>query len=557
MLNVNGQGQAVTKPKVLIIGWDGATFDLIEPWVKEGRLPTLARLMKEGAWGRLRSTIPAHSGPAWATFATGLLPGRHGVYYFVGPSRDSQFFRPVSADSIQGRPMWNLMSEQGKRVGVINVPLTYPTRPVNGYMVAGIFAPDAPSAFWPAELHDEVTQACGEYVVEVYGKLNRKATFDAIIEAINQRLKVTEYLMDHHPVEFLTVVFRMLDSIQHKFWADMDPHHTLHKEPGDTAIPDAILRCYQTLDTALARLIEKAGPEATVILISDHGFRGEYRRLAINKWLQDNGLLALQRGSASAFSKLFSLAKQLGLTKVLGNLMRVVGGARYRRSMAQRQNLVYRTVDWSRTKVVYGPNYGLNINLQGRDPQGIVTAAEYEALRDQLMTGLKELRDPATGLPLVNAVYRREEVYSGDAVDLAPDLVLKMAEYETNGRRWGFGLDSNPAAWQLVTLPTLRMSGDHSPDGIFLACGPNVRPGQVEGWQIADIAPTAMYAMDLSVPAGMEGVARSELFDAAYVAAHPVTFTDVDLAVETESALVTADDQASVVERRLAELGYL
>ncbi|NIR03258.1 MAG: phosphodiesterase, partial [Gemmatimonadales bacterium] len=105
--------------RVLVIGLDGATFDLIEPWAKAGHLPNLARLIAEGAWGRMQSTIPAHSAPAWATFATGILPGRHGIYYFVGPSRDSKYFRPVSSESIHGRTLWELIGEQGRRVGTL------------------------------------------------------------------------------------------------------------------------------------------------------------------------------------------------------------------------------------------------------------------------------------------------------------------------------------------------------------------------------------------------------------------------------------------------------
>ena len=543
--------------RVLVIGLDGATFDLIEPWAKAGHLPNLARLMAEGAWGRLQSTVPAHSAAAWATFATGLLPGRHGIYWFLGPTRDHQYFRPISADSIHGRTLWELIGEQGRRVGVMNVPLTYPPKPVNGYLIAGVLSPDARSAFWPPELYEEVTRHCGEYVVEVYGKLNRRAHLEAIMAAIDRRSHVAEYLMTRRPADFTMVMFRMLDSVQHQFWADMDSHHPLHAQLGDDAMPEAILACYRALDAALGRLLERAGPETTVFVISDHGFRGEYRRLAVNKWLQSRRLIAWQRRPASLVGKAVAVAAQLGLSPVIRNVVRTAAGARYRRSLVQRTQFIYRSIDWSRTKVVYGPNFGFNINLQGRDFEGLVPPSEYEALRDQLIEELKALHDPETGLPIVTEVYRREEVYEGEAVDLAPDLIPEMAEYTTNGRRWGFGIDLKRAVWHLVAPPTLRMGGNHAPDGIFLAYGPHVRGSEMNGLHIADMAPTVLYAMGLAVPRALDGQVRTELFDPAYVTRHTVRYKDLEVATEGKTGQVLSKEHEAVIEERLKSLGYL
>ena len=547
--------------RLLIIGFDGATFDLIEPWAKEGRLPNLARLMAQGAWGRLESTIPAHSGPAWSTFTTGLLPGQHGVYHFVGLSRDEKYFRPVSSDAIRGRALWEWAGAQGARVGVINVPLTYPPRPVNGYMISGIFAPDAASAFWPPELYEEVTRACGEYTIEVYGTLNRRAQFDTILAAINRRLEVAEYLMERHPVDVMTVVFRMLDSVQHKFWADMDPGHPARPQLKGELLPEAILECHRTLDAALGRLLEKAGPQTRVLVLSDHGFRGEYRRLAINKWLHERGLLYPTRGSVSLAGKVMATARQLGLSKLLGNLVRTAAGPRYRTAQAQRMSLLYRSIDWQRTQVVFGPNHGFNINLKGRDPEGIVTPEGYEPLRDRLIQELKTIRDPETGRQVIAEVHRREEIYQGEAVDLAPDLVPVMAEQSTGAppgaRRWGIGLNANHQAWTLMTPPSLRMTGDHAPDGIFLACGPGIRPGRLEGLRLVDVAPTALYAAGLTVPRVMEGKVRTELFDPGYLAAHPVSVGEVELASAAHTAQGAPEQDEAMVEARLRDLGYL
>ncbi|MCO5188753.1 MAG: alkaline phosphatase family protein [Anaerolineae bacterium] len=545
-------------PKLIIIGFDGATLDLIEPWARAGHLPNFARLMAEGAWGELSSTIPAHSGPAWTTFATGLQPGKHGVYYFTGITRDDDYFRSVSSETIQSRTIWDLAGEQGQRVGVINVPLTYPPYPVNGYLISGIFAPDAVSAFWPPELHDEVTAVCGEYEIEVYGKVNRQAHFDAILDAMERRCCAAEYLIDNYSADFVTIVFRMLDSVQHKFWADMDPQHTVHNKLGKDAMPDAILECHKTLDTLLGRLLDKAGPETTVFILSDHGFRAEYGRLAINRWLRDQGLLSRPRGSASLLVNAMALAKKLGLTRILGTVVRSAEGAKYRQALADRKGIFYRSIDWSKTKVVYGPYYGFNINLKGRDPYGIVEPEEYEPLRDQLIRDLKALHDPETGLPIFAEIYKREDIYEGAAFDLAPDLIPELAEHVTDdGRRWGFGLNQNPAAFDLFTPPSLRMSADHAHAGMFMAKGPHIKSQHVTGLHIADVAPTALYALGLTVPEAMDGVVRLELFDETFTAQTPVTYDAIDLSVDTALRAQFSAEDESVVTMRLKDLGYL
>jgi len=544
--------------QVLVIGLDGVTFDLIEPWAEAGHLPNLARLMAEGSWGRIRSTIPPNSAPAWSTFATGILPGRHGIYYFVGPSRDNKYFRPVSAESIHGRTLWELIGEQGRRVGMLNVPMTYPPRPVNGYMIAGMLSPDARSAFWPPELYEEVVHRCGDYVLRVAPQQDRRAFLEKLLAGMEYRCKVAEYLMEHHPVDFFMVVFRMIDTVMHRYWADMDSHHPLHASLGNSAIPDAILSGYRLLDEAVGRLVAKAGSDITVFLMSDHGFRAEYRCFAVNKWLRDRGLLTLRRGRVTLLSMIGEWTERLhlemALKAVAKRMLRRLGeGERY-------EPMLYQAVDWPRTRVVFGPTLGFNINLRGRDFWGVVPPSEYEALRDRLIEELKAVRDPKTGLPVVAEVYRREEIYEGEALDLAPDLIPEMAEYTTNGRRWGFGPAKSLgglAGWRDFTLPSRRITATHASEGIFIAHGPHIQNGEVNGLHIADMAPTALYAMGLAIHSAMDGQVRTELFDPQYVAAHPVQYEDMDVAAAGKIGQVMSDEHERVLEERLRDLGYL
>jgi predicted AlkP superfamily phosphohydrolase/phosphomutase len=218
---------------------------------------------------------------------------------------------------------------------------------------------------------------------------------------------------------------------------------------------------------------------------------------------------------------------------------------------------LYQTVDWSQTKVVFGPTMGMNINLKGRDYAGTVEPEEYEDLRDWLIKELSDINDPETGLPLFQRVCRREDVYDGDALDLAPDVVIEMAEYQTNGRRWGYGIAPIFSEWRTFPPPSRRLAGEHSPEGVFLAAGPNIRPGAYPDLHIADLAPTIMYGMGLEVPRAMDGKAQTDIFEPAYVATHPMQYLDVDLFGDGRSTEDKTEAYEAVVTQRLRELGYI
>ncbi len=536
--------------QVVIIGLDGATFDLIRPWAEAGHLPNLARLMAEGAWGNLQSTEPPHSAPAWSSFSTGLNPGKHGVYYFVAPSRDKNRFRPVSADTIRGRRLWQLVGDQGARVGIINVPMSYPLVPVNGYMVGDWFAPDARNAFSDPDLYEEVVRNCGGYCVEAVLQPDPEKFLRDMLECIDQRTKVSAYLLERHRTDLFTVVYTLLDRAQHNFWADMDTDHPLHGKLPRRMIPDAILQTHKRLDEGIGRILEKVDSDATVLVMSDHGFRGEHNRMAVNNWLQREGLLTARAGAANLFYQFGMMLKRLGLQQQMVAALRALIGTR------RPEKLYYRTVNWAETKVIYGPGQGFYVNLKGRDVDGRVTESEYEPLRDYIIQKMKEMRDPATGLPVTGEVFRREELYQGGAFDWAPDIVPTNAEYVTNGKRWGFGMSKFMGASTLFVKPR-ELSGTHSPEGVFIARGPHIRSGRREGLNIMDVAPTALYAMGLTVPAAMDGTVRTELFEPAYVEAHPVPYGEIDISADGRTGQVLSEEHEAVVEQRLRELGYL
>ncbi len=552
--NGSNQPQAPRKPRqVAIIGMDGATFDLIEPWANEGRLPNLARLMGEGNWGAMKSTEPPHSAPAWTSFATGVNPGKHGVYYFVAASRDKNRFRPVSSATIRALRLWQIASAYDRRVGVINVPMSYPPVPVNGYMIGDFFSPSDREAFDDPALYEEVVRECGGYCVEAVLKPDRHVFLQDMLDCIAQRGKVGSYLLESRQSDLFVLVFTLLDRSQHVFWADMEPDHPLNKRlsKSRTVIPDAIFQIHQQIDRQIGELLQRLDDDALVIVMSDHGFRGERRRMAVNKWLQEEGLIKARGGAAHLFAEFGIQLKRWGLQNQAAALLRKLIGTR------RPESLYYRSVIWPETKIIYGPGQGFYINLQDRDYEGVVTQAEYEPLRDRIISAMKAMRDPETGLAIVGDVLRREELYDGDAFDWAPDVVPTKAEYfDDNGKRWGYGLSKFLGSPELYVNPR-ELSGTHSPDGVFIAWGKHIKNGKTEGLQIMDVAPTALYAMGLPVPKAMDGRVRLDLFDESYVGENPVEYGELDLALAGKFGQVLSDEHEAVVEQRLKDLGYL
>src|SRR6266849_2073855 len=181
--------------KVLVICLDGATFDLLRPWIEAGRLPTLKRFLAEGVSGDLQSVIPPITAPAWASFMTGKNPGKHGIYHFVNraPQGGHQAF--FSATSRTGRTLWELLGEDGKQVVVLNVPTTYPPQPVNGVLIADFLTPPGKKDFtYPLSLLDEIEEKFGKYPLHL-----RTLMFSANLSGPNAERLLREL---HHELKY-------------------------------------------------------------------------------------------------------------------------------------------------------------------------------------------------------------------------------------------------------------------------------------------------------------------------------------------------------------------
>lgn len=553
--------------KVLVIGIDGATWDLIEPWARAGKLPTFKRLMDEGAWGTLRCPIPPISAQSWASFATGKNPAKHGFLDFVEVTPYSYSTRFVNSRMLGAKTLWRLLGEAGRTVGVLNVPVTYPPEPVNGFMITGYPTPGIASPFvHPAELRSEFLGAVPGYRIECSDvelpRFSRRAKLDVfldkLLDMMDNRLAATRWLYARFKPDFFMPTFTAFDRVCHYYWKYMDP--ALRDRFSDEEIErygDAILRIHQRQDEIIAELLEMIEPGTSVFMLSDHGFGPSYDRLNIHGWFVENGYLVPKHEKRRLISR--------AIDAVISNVIRFTP-VNFRTRIKERfpavadraiSRVFFHDIDWTRTRAyTVGEYRSIYINLKGRQPQGIVSpGAEYEALRDELIEKLSALRDPRSNEPIIQRVYRREEVYSGAFLERMPDLVIDW-EY-----RYSFSVDFSTGPLVSSVLDAKRLhwakSGYHRPNGIFLAHGPDIERGKrVEG-VVMDVTATILYAMGLPIPHDMDGHVITDAFTPERIASAPPRTAEADTSAAPDSTEVYSPDEEAEVTKRLRELGYL
>ncbi len=552
-----------TDRRVFAIGLDGATLDLIRPWAAEGRLPNLARIMDEGSHGTLRSTIPPVTGPAWVSFMTGKNPGKHGVGDFLQRIPGEYDRAPVNSTSIRAEPFWVTASRFGKKVGILNVPVTYPPYEVNGFLVSGLLTPRNTDGFtYPPGLAVELQEAIGGYRVNLdhfYSEGSGDQFLVDLRDLIDARTSAARYLKNSYEWDFFMVHYIATDWVQHFLWHCMDPTHPRYNENEALAYGGAILDVYRQIDDAVGEMMAGLDQDTVMLVMSDHGFGPFYKYIYLNNWLLRNGLLSLKR---TVGSRLKHALFVMGITpSSLYGALDKLGGVRvaFKASKKQRHDLLstfflsWKDIDWTKTKAYSFGNVGqIFINLRGREPQGIVgPGAEYEELREQIVSMLAELRDPKTETQLIEQIYRREEVYSGDqAEDLADLLMLPLnMEYGATGLS---AFVSNE-----VVEPSFAYSGTHRMDGVFMLKGRGIKPGQVtHDAQIVDMAPTILHLLGLPVSRGMDGRVLTEVLEERFLASRRVEYTD-ETSEPGSPERGLSEEEVEQVTERLRGLGYV
>jgi predicted AlkP superfamily phosphohydrolase/phosphomutase len=550
--------------KTLVIGLDGATFDLLGPWIEAGELPNLQRLMRQGAWGKLRTTLPPISSSSWSSFATGVNPGKHGLVDFVYPGADSYKVAMINATSRRTRALWNWLNDAGYKVGLLGIPTTYPVEPVDGFMISGFLSP-GPDSEWayPPELKPELLAELGEFQLapnERYRSTHRLDRFlDDLTTSVENRTQAALYLLRNKSWDLFTVVYWDTDMVQHETWRLLDPSHPRHDPAEAAAHRDRILGFHRKVDADVGRLLAEVDSETLVIVMSDHGFGPVHSFFLTNNWLANLGLIRFKRNPLTALKRFLF---RMGFTPLgMFRIVKAVGLASLRKQVRFQQKaglvnklfLSFDDVDWSRTRAFSIGSFGqVYINLAGSRPQGIVQPGEeYEELKERVAGEALALRDPRSGEPLVERVYRREEIYSGPYISRTPDLIVQPRgwQYMAFGHA-DFGSNK-------LVEPITGLSGHHRLDGILILAGPGIMSGApLENAHILDLTPTILHAMGVAVPHDLDGRVLSEAFEASSSLARPVDFSRASAYKDGASKPGLSDDEMADVQDKLRGWGY-
>lgn len=563
--------------RVVIVGLDGATFDLLTPWVEAGVMPHLKRMIDEGVSGDLASCIPPVTAPAWTSFFTGKNPGKHGVFDFVRQDRRSYAFHPVDSGSYHGKTLWEVIGEQGKKVAVLNVPMTHPAYPVNGVLVSDfLLATKKGAKSHPPEWLRQIESEFGPYPTETvppyfaggYADEDIARFLQEYRQAMQYKFALAHRLLEREKPDFLMLHLFGNDQICHWLWHFLDPGHPKHSAEEAKRHLGRIQEYYRAFDDEIGTLLDRAGEDTSVFIVSDHGFGPVFRSIDFNTWLYEEGYLALKERPSTRMRRVLW---NLGLTpQALVErdwFLRLAKEAFVRLKKKSSGNvddlkqvhsflrlfLSFHDIDWSRTRAFSPFGFGqIRIHLRGQWAQGCVSeGTEYENVRDEIVGKLRALKDPGTGEPVDGLVLTKEQIYRGPFVNEAPDIFFLPANGKYRPKSTGFSSRQvfSSSGW---------MTGIHRLCGVLIARGDPLNQGRrLEGVRITDVFPSVLALMGLEIPEDVDGSIPDGLFRQAFLRAHPVRQGAPAASGERPGPKGAGEGEEREVLQRLKSLGYL
>lgn len=445
------------KTKVLVLGLDGVEPKLFK-WAKENKLPNIAKLLNSGAHGNLKSTMPPLSAIAWPSFYTGTNPGKHGV--FDTQQLTSEGFKAVSFKSVSGKSLWKIMTENGKKVIVIAVPITYPPENVNGILISGMDAPGEEANFtYPKDLKEELKRAGYRIFVNRSAYSCPETLYKEAVELMWKKADIALKLLKENEWDFFMLVLNETDVVAH-------------------FLPERTFDCYKEADKIVGKFLAEIDKKTNIILMSDHGnipFQGS---IHLNVLLKHQG--KKDKKIADKIVKLIDLLllkavaiKNKFRNKVLDKFAKLISRLLLRTKV---QEIRYRSK---------------NIHISGSTIYVL-----DKSMKEQVFNTLCEF-SKQYGFE----VFKREDIYSGKFVDKAPDFVVFSEKYI---------LCPGYAKKTIVGPP--KRPGWHTLFGIVIVSGIDIRNIEIDGTQIVDLAPTILHLMGLPVPEEMDGRVLQEIF---------------------------------------------
>jgi len=480
------------QPRLIILAWDGACFEILNPLVEASLLPGVQQLKEEGIVSVLKVNLNDYG---WPTILTGLDASETGAFYYRRKSGRYRAVGDFSAKMLGERTLLELPSRAGFTVGSININFTFPCPEINGFVVAGGGGgageqPTDKNFTYPVDLKEKNSDILDGYVIDFRLKGHEHLTpeqfMQELLDVTERRIEVMKALMERYPCDMFLLGFHGFDRFQHWLWDFIPKTSKNIRESGP--VGRLIINYFQMVDNFLVQLLNQY-PRSNLMVVSDHGFCRLNKKVYINEILAQNGYFKKKKGVSFLYPILSKAKNYFFPRKKMDMILGDMGS-----------DMVF-CANWRET-LAYGDRYwGVNINLAGREPMGIVRpGSDYERLRDKIIELLSSVKDPETGNKVFLNPLRREELYQGRQIEYAPDIIFDIADgYETHpnvnvkGARDGFS-STIPKQLQTNRIPTIR-TGIHTNRAIFLVRG--AKHLVEEHPRIIDILPTALMCLGI------------------------------------------------------------
>nr|MDO8083033.1 alkaline phosphatase family protein [Candidatus Freyarchaeota archaeon] len=490
----------------MVIGLDGATWDVLMPLIKENKLPNFKKLIENGAYGSLESTIPPITSPAWISLATGKNPGKLGVYDLLNKEGEELGLKPVFSGCYRGQAVWDYLSMNGYKVGMASYPITYPPYRINGFMISGVGSPIDSKITYPKELEEELDKIFGGYAPIIQFGKPKYDNMELFLRDLNittdKQFGIVLHLLKTKDWQFFIYVCSATDWIQHKMWKHIDESHPLYDQDTSLKYAEEFEKFFQKIDGFLSQLMNF---EANLLIVSDHGFGPLDQFFNLTKWLEKKGYLVKKKTTVGSkvkrklFQLMLLINRWFKIVRFIPNKLIIKG---YKSMLPGYEDLI----DYDRSAAYC---LGHSINLGGIYINSKIKNSErFKAIKMKIMNDLQGLSNDIKKHVKVT-IYEPEKIYNGDKIHLAPDIMFTINDWRCAILEENF----DRSLFEDYRSPN-RLSGTHRLNGIFLAHGKDIKKGcKIENAKIYDIAPTILHIFDLPMQNDLDGRVLMEIFE--------------------------------------------
>ena len=529
--------------KVFVLGLDGATFDCLNPLMEEGVLPNIKEIHSKGASGRLTTIFPPVTAPAWLALATGLNPGKTGVFDYINrTTTETEKMAPISSAYYEKRAIWDYLGKHGYKVGIFNYPTLSPPPRVNGFAISGIGRNRNENLCFPAELEinlNEITKGYEDFLNLRHPKYKKdiKLFFEDINRIIDKQTSAMKFLIQKYEWDFFFAVFSFTDWMQHVLWRDIDETHPLNNPKTSPSVKEKYKEVWNRIDNFIGELISILPKDTNFMIVSDHGAGPIDSVFYPNTWLEQKGWLKKKDlGWKKYFVEKINLFSEGSDNKYYSLLHNII------RTRILKLNGSFDLINLESSSA-YSPEHNtmfgcINLTQKGKSLEGF---------KDQLIKELESLPLTINGIQEVQ-IYLPEEIYSGPYVNLSPDIFFIINNYKST-------VEISFPKKTFEPSPSIEMrTGGHLPEGIFMARGDIFRNIKLENIFILDISPTILALYDLEIPAQIDGRVISECINPEVLRSLNIRKGEE---IPVDRAETTEKGDLEEMKKMLKSLGYM